>query len=78
MERPFSNQSISKLLIFVSLSKMEIMALPDDLPPLWHKAMHHASILANMGLYAVAKGVLMPPPNALKVRLGKKQPYTTI
>lgn len=71
MERPFSNQSILKPLIFISLSKMETMALPDDLPPLWHEAMHSASVLANMGLYAVAQGTLMLPKR-IEGNIGQK------
>lgn len=71
MQRPFSNQSIPKPLIFISLSKMETMALPDDLPPLWHEAMHSASVLANIGLYAVAKGTLMLPKR-IEGNIGQK------
>lgn len=71
MERPFSNQSIPKPLIFIALSKMQAMALPDDLPPLWHKAMHSASVLANMGLYAVAQGTLMLPKR-IEGKIGQK------
>lgn len=71
MERPFSNQSIPKPIIFIALSKMQAMALPDDLPPLWHEAMHSASVLANMGLYAVAKGTLMLPKR-IEGNIGQK------
>lgn len=71
MERPFSNQSIPKPIIFIALSKMQAMALPDDLPPLWHEAMHSASVLANMGLYAVAKGTLMLPKR-IEGKIGQK------
>lgn len=71
MQRPSSNQSTPKPLIFISLSKMETMALPDDLPPLWHEAMHSASVLANIGLYAVAKGTLMPPKR-IEGNIGQK------